>query len=60
MLDGILSVGRQVRPPIPAPRIGAPVASLRSRVFRASVLSVKQLFWRESDKSQRFGDGVPD
>ena len=60
MLDGILSVGRQVRPPHSGPRIGAPVASLRSRIFRASVLSVKQPFWRESDKSQRFGDGVPD
>ena len=37
MLDGILSVGRQVRPPHSGPRIGAPVASLRSRVFRASI-----------------------
>jgi hypothetical protein len=42
------------------PCIGAGIASLRSLIFRASALSVKQSFWRESDKSQGFGDSVPE
>src|SRR5450759_1140120 len=40
--------------------MGARVASLRSPILRSSSFSVEQTFWRESDKSQGFGDGVPE
>ena len=63
-LDGVLGLSFraavEAAPCHSGPCIGARVASLRSLIFRASALSVKQSFWRESDKSQEFGDGVPE
>ena len=41
-------------------RSGAQVASLRSLVFRPSVFIVEPNILAESDKSQGFGDGVPE
>src|SRR6185437_13610550 len=42
------------------PGIGARVASPRSPILRSSAFSLRQTFWRESVKSQGFGDRVPD